>query len=94
MAPFRWPQPRHDIALATEVISHRPTGHQDWGLIAETLSEYFSNEGRPVLLTGRACKDRLSLLLAKYKQEDAKGLKRYFINLLCSKVLACFGIYL
>ena len=84
MAPFRWPEPHHDVALAIEVIAHRPTRRQDWGSIAETLSEHFSTEGRPVCLTGRACKDRLNLLLAKYRAEDAKGLKRYFINLLCS----------
>ena len=38
-------------------------------------------EEKPVLLSGRACKDRLNLLLAKHKVDDARGLKRHIVGL-------------
>ena len=42
MAPFRWPETKHDIALATEVAARRPQRPQDWDGIAATLSQHFS----------------------------------------------------
>ena len=77
MAPFRWPGCCHDIALAKEVVSTRPKRPMDWDSIAETLAGRFSTQEKPVRLSGRACKDRLNLLLAKHKADGAKGLKRY-----------------
>lgn len=76
MAPFRWPDPLYDIALAREVAAKRPQKPQDWDAIAEVLSKDFSTEDKPVELKGRACKDRMNLLITKYKAEDARSLKR------------------
>ena len=76
MPTFRWPSSKHDIALAT-VVANRPQKPQDWDSIAATLSKHFSTEKRPVHLTDRACRDRLNLLLTKYKADDAQALKRY-----------------
>ena len=76
MAPFRWPDPLYDIALAREVAAKRPQKPQDWDAIAEVLSKDFSTEDKPVELKARACKDRMNLLITKYKEEDARSLKR------------------
>ena len=74
MAPFIWPNTLHDIALAREVAANRPHKPQDWDAIADTLSKDFSTEDKQ--LNGRACKNRLYLLISKYKAEDARSLKR------------------
>ena len=76
MAPFRWPDPVHDIALAREVAAKRPQKPPDWDAIAEVLSKDFSTDDKLVELKGRACKDRMNLLITKYKAEDARSLKR------------------
>ena len=39
MAPFRWPDTLHDIALAREVAANRLHKPQDWDTIAEILSK-------------------------------------------------------
>ena len=77
MAPFRWPDTKHDIALAQEVAAAKPVGSQDWEIIATRLSTLFSTEDKPVELKGRACRERMQLLIEKFKQEDARSLKRY-----------------
>ncbi len=77
MSPFRWPRTLHDIALAREVAANRPQKPQAWDAIAETLSKDFSTDDNPVELKGRGCRDRLNLLIAKYRTEDARSLKRY-----------------
>lgn len=80
MPSFRWPLLYHDIALAREVFSSRPDKPHDWELIAANLSAYFSRrDGKAVSVKGRGCKDRLELLLKKYRQEDRKALKRYVV---------------
>ena len=79
MAPFRWPDTQHDIVLAREVAANRPQKPQDWEAIADTLSNDFSTEDRKVELKGRACKDRLQLLVTKYRSEDARSLKRWVV---------------
>ena len=76
MAPFRWPDTLHDIAPAWEVAVKRSQKPQDWDAIAEVLSKDFSTEDKPVELKGKACKDRMNLLITKYKAEDARSLKR------------------
>jgi len=77
MPNFRWPLLYHDIALAKEVISLRPEKPSDWGNIATKLSAIFSSKEKPVMIKGRACRERLDLLLKKYKEEDVKALRRY-----------------
>ena len=44
MAPFRWPETRHDIALAIEVSVANPVKPKDWETIAERLSTAFSTD--------------------------------------------------
>lgn len=48
MAPFRWPDTRHDIALSIEVAMCKPAKPQDWEIIATKLSNIFSIEDRPL----------------------------------------------
>jgi len=75
MPGFRW-ELNHDIALAAEVISKRPHKPVDWLDVAETLNTSFSTEAKPVQLKGRGCRERMDLLLKKYKEDDKKALKR------------------
>ena len=77
MPNFRWPWLYHDISLAKEVNSLRPEKPCDWESIATKLSAIFSSEDMPIIIKGRACRERLDLLLIKYREEDAKALKRY-----------------
>ena len=75
MPGFRW-EVNHDIALASEVVSKRPQKPADWIDLAEARSRSFSTEEKPVQLKGRGCKERMDLLLKKYKDDDKKALKR------------------
>jgi hypothetical protein len=76
MAPFRWPETKHDISLAIEVTASNPVKPKDWDAIAERLSEAFSTDTNKVQLKGRGCRERMERLIDKYKEEDAKALKR------------------
>ena len=76
MPGFRWPYIAQDIALATEVAAVRPNKLTDWEAIAKTLTSLFSTTDKHVSLKGRGCKDRMDLLLRKYREEDSKSLKR------------------
>ena len=80
MPNFRWPLLFNDLSLVKEVLSLRPNKPADWESIATKLSTLFSTDNKPVFLKGRACKDRLELLLKKYKEEDEKALKRLVIE--------------
>ena len=40
MALFRWPETKHDMALAIEVVGRRPKHPEDWDGIAATLSQH------------------------------------------------------
>ena len=75
MPGFRW-ELKQDIALATEVVSKRPHKPLDWSDVAEDLNASFSTDNKPVQLKGRGCRERMDLLLKKYKDDDKKALKR------------------
>ena len=77
MAPFRWAFTNHDIALGREAQANRPQKPQDWDAIADTLSNDFSTENKVVQLKSRACRDRLYLLIMKYREENQRSLHRY-----------------
>ena len=77
MAPFRWPETYHDLALAKKVARCMPEKSQEGEEIAKRLSEVFSTERKQVELKGRGCRERMDRLLERYKTEDAKALKRY-----------------
>lgn len=78
MPNFRWPLLYHDISLAKEVNSTRPEKPSDWEVIAAKLCALFSKkDDKMISLKGRGCRERLDLLLKKYKEEDKKALKRY-----------------
>ena len=83
MPCFRWPETRHDVNLVKEEAAHRPSKPLDWEEIAATLSEKFFSEERPVELKGSGCRERLERVLAKYKADDAKALKRFVGEVLC-----------
>ena len=76
MPSFRWPELYHDLALATEVASKRPQKPVDWESVALALNKVFSTSEKPVFLKGRGCRERMDLLIRKYKTDDAKSLKK------------------
>ena len=76
MATFRWPFASNDLKLATETAARRPQCPADWEEIEKILSAVFSTEQREVKLTGRACRERLDRLIAKYIEDDKRALKR------------------
>ena len=53
MPSFRWPETRHDIALAKEVASRCPGKPLDWDAIASDLNASFSTVEKPLELKGR-----------------------------------------
>ncbi|CAB4045983.1 Hypothetical predicted protein, partial [Paramuricea clavata] len=75
MAPFRWPAIANDLMLATEVAARNPKSGAEWETIACVLSREFSTDDRNVEVTGRACRERMERLIAKYKEEDKRSLK-------------------
>ena len=91
MPGFRW-ELKNDIALVSEVATHRPLKPADWDEIASTLSDSFLTEEKPVLLKARGCKDRLDLLLKKYTDEDTKALQRCVCVCVCVCGFACVYI--
>jgi hypothetical protein len=76
MAPFRWPEIRHDVCLAKEVATRMPVKKEDWQTIACILSEAFTEKGKPVELKERGCRERINRLLNKFEEDDKKSLKR------------------
>ena len=76
MPYFRWPLLYHNISLVKDVISVRPEKACDWDMIAAKLSALFSTDDKPISIEGRACRERLDQLLKKYREQDAKALKR------------------
>ena len=81
MPGFRW-DVRRDITLCIEAVKSRPQKPQEWEEVASVLNELFCCD---VKLKGRGCKERLQLLVKKYKEEDARALKRHVVccNLEC-----------
>ena len=41
MAPFRWPDVKHELALAKEVAKYFPEKPQEWDEVAKILSKAF-----------------------------------------------------
>ena len=86
MPNFRWPLLYHDLCLAKDVISSRPEKACDWEAIATKLSTLFSTDDKPISIKGRACRERLDLLLKKFREEDCKALKRFVSHCMCFSV--------
>lgn len=84
MAPFRWPETRHDIFLAIEASASNPVKPKDWDSIAERQSKALSTDTNKVQLKGRGCRERMVRLVDKYKEEDVKVLKRLAVSILCT----------
>lgn len=76
MAPFRWPEARHELALAKEVAQHNPEKPDEWEAVARRLGKAFSTDSCTVELKGRDCREKMDRILTKYKEEDMKALKR------------------
>lgn len=76
MAPFRWPEARHELALAKEVAQHNPERPDEWEAVARRLGKAFSTDSFTVELKGRGCREKMDRILTKYKEEDMKALKR------------------
>lgn len=94
MAPFRWPDVKLDIALAKEVAAAKPDNPQDLEFVATTLGTLFSTKDKPVVLKGRGCRERMQRLIEKFKQEDARSLKRYLIFILSAFLLGALAVLL
>ena len=76
MPGFRW-DVTHDISLCVEVCKIRPDKATQWSEVADNLNGLFGNtSAKAIVLKGRGCKERLSLLLKKYNDEDVRSLKR------------------
>ena len=58
------------------MVSTRPTKPGDWEEVATALNAAFSTPQKEVRLKGRGCRERMELLVKKYKEEDARALKR------------------
>lgn len=76
MAPFCWPEARHELALAKEVAQHNPEKPDEWEAVARRLGKAFSMDSCTVELKGRGCREKMDRILTKYKEEDMKALKR------------------
>ena len=74
MHGFHWKLNR-DIALTSEVISKCPQKPTDWVELAEVLSNSFSIEEKPMQLKARDYRERMDLLLNKYRDDDKEVLK-------------------
>ena len=72
--PFRWPNTCQDLMLATEVAQRRPKCPADYEEIARVLSPIFSEDKKPVVVSVRACRERMNGLISKYLEEDKKAL--------------------
>ena len=75
MAPFRWPESRHELASAKEVAQHMPEKPHELDDLAKRLSEAFSTKTKQVELKGRGCREKMERILEKYKS-DTKTLQR------------------
>ena len=58
--------------LATEVAQRRPKCSADYEEIARALSPIFSEDQKPVVLSGRACTERMNGLISKYLEEHKR----------------------
>ena len=67
---FRRPNTCEDVMLATELAQRRPKCPADYKQIARVLSLIFSEDKKPVVLSGRACRERMVGLISKYLEED------------------------
>jgi len=65
MAPFRWPESKHELALAREVAKYFPEKPQEWNEVAKTLSKTFSSDHKQVELKGRGYREKMDRILQK-----------------------------
>ena len=56
--------------LATELAQRRPKCRADYEQIARVLSPIFSEDRKPSVLSGRACREKMNGLTSKYLEED------------------------
>ena len=68
--PFRWPNTCQDVMVASEVAQRRPKCPADYEEIARTLCPIFSEDKKPVVLSGRACRERMNGLISIYLEEN------------------------
>ena len=68
--PFEWPNSCQDVMLAAELAQRRSKWPADYEQIARVLSPIFSEDKQPVVLSGRACRERRNGLISKYLEED------------------------
>ena len=64
MAPFQWPDVKHELALAKEVARYFPEKSQEWNEVAKILSKAFLIDDKQV--KGRGCREKMDRTLVKY----------------------------
>ena len=62
MAPFRWPEPRHELALAKEEAQHNPEKPNEWEAVTRRLGKAFSLDSFTVELKGRGCREKIDYI--------------------------------
>ena len=73
MAPFRWPEMKHKLALAKDEAKYFPEKPQlqEWDEVDKILSKAFSADDNQVGVKGRGCREKMDRILEKIKSEDA-----------------------
>ena len=59
MAPFCWPEARHELALAKEVAQHNPEKPDEWEAAARRLGKAFSLDSYTAELKGRGRREKI-----------------------------------
>ena len=80
MPGVRW-SVKLDIALCLAVFNTRPQKTADWEKVATSLGAEQAETAEQALPKARGCKDRMLLLIKKYKEEDKRSLKGMLFHL-------------
>lgn len=75
--PFTWPSTCQDMMLSTEVAQRSPKYPADYEEIARVFSQLFWKTKKSVVLSGRACKEKMNGLILKYLENEKEALKRW-----------------
>ena len=62
MAPLRWPETRHELALAKEVAQHNPEKPDEWEAVARMLGKAFSLDSYTAELKARGCREKMDYI--------------------------------
>ena len=72
MAPFRWLEMKHELALAKELAKYFPEQPHEWDEVAKTLSKALSTNNKQVEVKERGCREKMDRILEKFKSDVLK----------------------